>query len=285
VPGCTFAIDWTMTEHTPYIHGFSEEEQQRLIDQNEVLAPYIYDRIDMSRVGHLVEVGCGVGAQMMYLLSRYPDLRITGIEQSARQIRKATVHLERFSGFRGRYRILEGDASLVSPGDEDRMDAALLVWVLEHVPAPLPLLRKIRQWLPAGQPLYITEVYHSSLGFYPPQPEVMTYWEDTLRCQRRLGGDPDVGLKLAGLLAEAGFNEVRTWTNTFLLDASNPAERQTLLRYWLDLMRSALHQTLENGDTSLERWQAVEAAMRKLMAKPEAVFYYSFIQAEARWSV
>jgi SAM-dependent methyltransferase len=271
-------------EHTPYIHGFSDEEQQRLIEQNEVLAPYIYDRIEMSRVGQLVEVGCGVGAQMKYLLSRYPDLRITGIEQSARQIRKAGVHLQRFPGFRGRYRIIEGDATLVSPQNDETIDAALLVWVLEHVPAPLPLLAKIREWLPTGRPLYLTEVYHSCLGFYPPQPEIMAYWEDTLRCQCRLGGDPDVGLKLAGLLAEAGFNEVRTWTNTFLLDASRPGERQTLLRYWLDLMRSALHQTLESGDTGLERWQAAEAAMKALMDNPNAVFYYSFIQAEARWS-
>lgn len=273
-----------MSDSELYIHGYSEEEQARLIAQNEVLAPYIYRRIELTGCRTLVEIGCGVGAQMMYLLGRYTDLHITGIELSPRQLRRAELHLSGIPSYAGRYDLVEGDATMILPPGHSGQDAALLVWVLEHVPEPLSLLQRIREWLPEGRHLFLTEVCHSSLLFYPDQPDIMAYWEDTLRCQRRLGGDPDVGLKLFSLLAGAGFNEVEVWPHTFMLDGSRPQERATLLAYWLDLMRSALHQTLASGDTTLARWQTAETAMRRLMEREDAVFHYSFMQARAAWA-
>ncbi|MBK7343198.1 MAG: hypothetical protein IPJ06_08945 [Saprospiraceae bacterium] len=55
-----------------------------------------------------------------------------------------------------------------------------------------------------------------------------------------------------------------------------------MMTYWLDLMRSALHETLEAGFTTIERWQAAESRMRELFELDETVFYYSFIQASCR---
>lgn len=119
-----------------YIHGYSEEEQQRLIQQNEVLAPYIYQRLDLTSCRHIVEVGCGVGAQMMTLLNKYPDLSMTGIEHAPKQIKKAEHHLSRFPAFSGRYNFIEGDACVIRPTFDPPVDGALMVWVLEHVRQP-----------------------------------------------------------------------------------------------------------------------------------------------------
>lgn len=271
-----------MVNDSGYIHGYSPEEQERLLRQNEVLAPYIYRDIPLDDVAHLVEIGCGVGAQLMTLLHRFPGLQVTGIESNARQIRKAEINLGGFPSFAGRFRLIEGDATILSPKWEKTPDAVLMVWVLEHVPGSLQLLRKVLSWIPARCPLYVTEVFHSSFCLYPESPEVMAYWQDTLRCQRSMGGDPDAGIRLAHLLDAAGFMEVATWPRTFLLDASRPAERRIMLDYWLDLMRSAFHVTLERGFTSLGRWQEAEAAMRAYREHEEAVFYYSFVQACAR---
>jgi ubiquinone/menaquinone biosynthesis C-methylase UbiE len=267
-----------MEEH--YIHGYSAEEQQRLISQNEVLASYIYREWDFGQLQHLVEVGCGVGAQMMVLLDSYPALQLTGIEQSAQQIRRAQVNLSHFPDFEGRYELLEGDASTITPAWDVPPDAVLLVWVLEHVPDPVRLLRQVRRWMPSGCRLYITEVFHDSFATWPIIQDIRDYWQDTLRCQRRLGGDPNVGLRLASILEEAGYKTIKTQAHTFLLDASKPEERSRLLDYWLNLMRSALHQSLSTGDTTLQRWQMAEASMKELMRMADATFYYSFIQAE-----
>ncbi len=265
-----------------YIHGFSEEEQNRLLKQNEVLAPYIYQHQDFSQCKHLVEIGCGVGAQMITLLHRYPDLYITGIECSPKQLRRAHTQLDHFPSLEGRFTLIEDDASRITPRFNQPVDGAFMVWVLEHVTSPAALLANTFAWLPAGKNLWITEVNHPSFQVWPSSIAIQDYWDDTLKYQRSIGGDPAVGLQLANLLANAGFMEIQTAPHLFFLDQTRPQERSTMLEYWLNLMRSALHETLEAGYTTMAKWQEAEADMRALSQNPEAVFYYSFIQASGR---
>lgn len=273
-----------MAAENRYIHGYSEEEQARLLDQNEVLAPYIYRGLGLPTIGHIVEVGCGVGAQMMTLLHRFPDVHVTGVELSPKQLRKAQVNLERFPSYQGRYQLIEADAFKWSPSLNASIDAVLMVWVLEHVPDPAGLLKQVRSWIPRDTSLWVTEVLHSTFHIWPENEHIMRYWEDISRCQRVLGGDPDVGARLSTLMRDAGFENVRTWPNVKFLDSTNPGERSRLLAYWLELMRSALHEALDAGETTLESWQKAEAGMRELMELPETTFFYSSIQAEASWA-
>lgn len=272
-----------MAEESRYIHGYSEEEQARLLDQNEVLAPYIYRDMALPSKGHVVELGCGVGAQMMSLLHRFGALRVTGVELSAKQIRKASLNLERFPGFQGRYQLIEANACDWMPTSDLAVDAVIMVWVLEHVPDPSILLAQVRSWIPEGVTLWITEVLHRTFHVWPEDKDIMAYWEDICRCQSNCGGDPDVGARLATLLRDSGFREVHTRPNVIFLDQTDPAERSRILAYWLELMRSALHETLAAGETTLDRWQKAESGMRRLMDLPETTFFYASIRAEARW--
>ena len=265
-----------------YIHGYSPEEQQRLIAQNEVLAPYIYRWIDLSSSHHVLELGCGVGAQMMVLLNRFKDLRITGVELSPKQIHRANIHLGGFPQFSGRYALCQDDASRFKPSDPLDIDGVLMVWFLEHLANPEEVLHQLKTWLPPTCPVWATEVFHSAFHTFPFRPEINAYWQDTLRSQDDGGGDADVGIRLANLFAAAGFQEISTRPHVFFLDRTRPAERQTMLAYWLELMRSAVHETIASGHTTLDRWQAAEAAMREVMEDPDAVFYYTFIQVQAR---
>jgi ubiquinone/menaquinone biosynthesis C-methylase UbiE len=267
-----------------YIHGYSEEEQERLITQNDTLYPYIYKAWDLGDRRHIVEIGCGVGAQMMSLLSKYPDLHMTGIEFAPQQVKKANFNLSAFTSFEGRYDLITGDAAEIVPRFDLNPDAVLMVWVLEHVRDPLAILENVAKWMPVNVPLYVTEVFHPSFYVWPQHPDIHAYWQDTLRCQTKGGGDPQVGIRLYNLLHQAGYNDIQTRVNTFYLDGSKSEERQKMLAYWLELMRSALHHTLDAGETTLERWQKAETAMRALIVNEEAVFYYSFCQAEARKS-
>lgn len=270
------------TQAMSYIHGFSPEEQTRLISQNEVLAPYIYKAFDFKDLNHILEIGCGVGAQMMTLLNAYPQLSITGVELNEKQLIRANANLGSFPQWANRYYLLQADAVYDTRPDFPKMpDAVLLVWVLEHVSDPVGLLANIRSWVRPGTKIFITEVNHQSLHFYPTQPEILRYWEDTIRCQNRFGGNANIGMELANLLHRADYVNVQTRPQTFFLDRTSKQQRAILLEYWHYLMRSALHQTLEEGETTLERWQQAESAMYRLRENDEAVFYYSFIQAEA----
>ncbi|MDX2221096.1 MAG: class I SAM-dependent methyltransferase, partial [Rhodospirillaceae bacterium] len=72
-----------------YIHTFSVEEQRRLIRQAEFLEPFHHAGIDLSGCARVLEIGCGVGAQMRILLRRWPAVHVTGVDRSAAQLAAA----------------------------------------------------------------------------------------------------------------------------------------------------------------------------------------------------
>ena len=53
---------------TKYIHGYLDEEQERLRHQALVIENPIYDFIDFSGVKKLLEIGSGVGATGVVVL-------------------------------------------------------------------------------------------------------------------------------------------------------------------------------------------------------------------------
>lgn len=66
----------------PYLHGFSHEEQARLVRQARLTESTIFRNIDYSGARRLMEVGSGVGAQTEILLRRFPDLHATCVDLS-----------------------------------------------------------------------------------------------------------------------------------------------------------------------------------------------------------
>src|SRR3990172_11474557 len=86
-----------------YIHSYTRDEQARLIRQAQFLEPYVHDSIDFAGCRHILEVGCGVGAQTKLLLQRWPYLKITSTDISEIQIARAREFLapELAAGGRG----------------------------------------------------------------------------------------------------------------------------------------------------------------------------------------
>ncbi|MGZ3727378.1 MAG: class I SAM-dependent methyltransferase, partial [Pseudobdellovibrio sp.] len=100
-----------MSEHkTNYLHGFSEVEQMRLRKQAKFGEHMIYNTINLSNVTELLEVGCGVGAQSEILLRRFPDLKLTGIDRSEKQLAVAEHMLAKVPYALDRYTLKEMDA-------------------------------------------------------------------------------------------------------------------------------------------------------------------------------
>jgi trans-aconitate methyltransferase len=98
----------------PYLHGFDSSEQDRLYRQAEFMEQAVYRDIDFSDRTHILEVGCGVGAQTAILLRRFPRLKITGIDASDDQLARAREYLASLPYAQGRYEILKMDARLCS---------------------------------------------------------------------------------------------------------------------------------------------------------------------------
>ncbi|MEY3565804.1 MAG: hypothetical protein RJA23_1974 [Bacteroidota bacterium] len=259
-----------------YVHGFDPEEQLRLQAQAGILAPMVYREIDFSGCQNLLEVGSGVGAQTRILLERFPQLRITCVDSSAVQLAQARINL---ASFGDRVRFVEQDGCSLSLSES--FDAAFLCWTLEHVSSPIQLLVKLKLHLQPGARVYVTEVFNSSLYTSPGFPHFKHYFEVMSSFQRKIGGNPDVGIELGNLLTEAGFATCTTRFDGLYLDQRSGDSRKIFTAYWIELLKSAAPALLESGDCSFQALKLMEEDLEKIGNDQNAIFFYQFVQAKA----
>lgn len=265
----------------PYLHGFTQEEQLRLREQANFAEYTVYQDIDLSKVNNLLEVGCGVGAQTEILLRRFPKINITGIDLNDAQLKEAKRHLSQTSWAKGRYDIQKMNAAQLDLS-ENHFDGAFLCWILEHVPDPALVLSEVRRVLQPGSVIYITEVLNSSFLLDPYSPNVWKYWQAFNDYQIDVGGDPFVGAKLGNLLMKVGFQNIKTQVKTWHLDNRTPSKRKEFIDYWRELLLSASDQLINEKRVDKDTVRLAEEELNRVAKDPDAVFYYSFIQASAR---
>jgi ubiquinone/menaquinone biosynthesis C-methylase UbiE len=269
----------TATEF-PYLHGFSATEQARLMKQARLAESTVFHDIDYADTRRLLEVGSGVGAQTEILLRRFPDLHATCVDLNGQQVEAARRNLDAMPWFEGRYALHQADATDL-PFEPRSFDAAFLCWVLEHVPTPARVLSEVRRVLAPGAPVYITEVMNASFLLDPYSPNVWRYWMAFNDFQIESGGDPFVGAKLGNLLLAGGFRDVSTQIKTFHFDNREPARRKQMIAFWEELLLSAADQLVAAGKVTADVVEGVRREMRQVQSDPNAVFFYSFVQARA----
>jgi ubiquinone/menaquinone biosynthesis C-methylase UbiE len=262
-----------------YIHGYLEQEQERLREQALVIERPIYDYIDFSEVKELLEIGSGVGAQTEILLRRFPHLHITGVEYESRQIKKAIENMSKLGYDESKVKFVHQDAKNLHL--DKQYDAAFICWVLEHVSEPEKVLVSMKPFLKPNAKVSITEVFNSTFYTYPVKKEVMDYWRTYNEYQVQIGGDPQIGIRLGSLLEEAGYRNIDLRSGGFHLDRRHPEEKRTVFNYWKNLISSGAPSLLEEGLVTEKQVKEMQLAMDELRDMPHAVFYYRFIQATA----
>lgn len=263
-----------------YLHGYTATEQDRLYRQARKLEYAIHDRLPFQRCRHLLEVGCGVGAQSEILLRHFPELEITGVDVADENLQKARENLERLSWAEGRWRVEKVKPDSL-PHRAETFDGAFLCWVLEHVGDPMRTLSEVRRVLRVGSPVVCTEVQNATFFIEPYSPNTLQYWMAYNDRQWELGGDPFVGAKLGNLLQAVGFGDVRTEVKTFHLDNRRPGERAEFLEFWTELLLSGAPELEKAGAVSSEVVEGMKAELDRVGHDPNAVFWYSFVQARS----
>lgn len=259
-----------------YLHGFIPEEQQRLIDQAGILGSLIYPPIDFSGCKHLLEIGCGVGAQTEVLLKLFPNLQITCVDYSESQLEEARKNLRQYAD---RVTFFCQDAKeLELPG---RYDSVFICWALEHIPDSIEVLTGMKRFLRSGSKIWITEVFNSSFYFFPALPGLKRYYDGYNNLQMRLGGDPDMGARLGNMLNQAGYSSIELIRGGFHLDQRSPDELKKIILYWKGLMKSASIGMLQAGIISENEVIEMEYDLDQIGKDENAVFFYQFVQANA----
>jgi ubiquinone/menaquinone biosynthesis C-methylase UbiE len=269
-----------VTGDFPYIHGFSPEEQSRLVRQARMFETSLFGSIDYGGATRLLEVGCGVGAQTEILLRRFPQLHVTGIDRSTAQLAAAERNLASTAWCAERYALEEADAADL-PFAERSFDAAYLCWVLEHMPSPARVLSEVRRVLSPGSPIYVTEVLNSSFFLDPYSPHLLRYWMAFNDHQYDSGGDPFIGAKLGNLLLAGGYRDVQTEVKTVHLDNRQPGRRKHMIEFWGELLLSAADQLIESGKVDAATVEGMRSELQAVRNDPNAVFFFAFVQARA----
>ncbi len=264
-----------------YLHGFTSEEQKRLYRQARFNEQRVHDRLPFSRARRLLEVGSGVGAQTEILLRHFPDLHITGLDAAATNLEQARSFLSALPYATDRFEMVLGDAGRMS-FDSESFDSAFLCWILEHVADAALVLSEVRRVLRPGSPIVITEVQNATFFLAPYSPNTLAYWTAFNDRQLELGGDPFVGAKLGNLLLRNGYHDIQTDVRTIHLDNRSPGERAEFIAYWTDLLLSGAEGLLAAGKVSDETVDAMKRELSDVAHDPDAVFFYSFVQARAR---
>jgi ubiquinone/menaquinone biosynthesis C-methylase UbiE len=262
-----------------YLHGYSDEEQRRLYKQARFLETSVFEKIDFSKQQHVLEIGCGVGAQSEILLERFPTLTIQGVDSSQSQIDRAKKHLSQAIQA-GKIQFEVGDAFNL-PYAENSFDGAFVCWLLEHVKNPIGILREALRVMKAGSVIYCTEVQNATFYVHPYSPATLQYWFAFNDHQWSLEGDPFVGAKLGNYLTEAGFQNVKTEVRVLHFDNRSPKTRADLISYWTELLLSGAPGLLEAGKVTQEVVDEMKNELSRLKYASDAVFFYAYIQARA----
>jgi SAM-dependent methyltransferase len=75
-----------------YVHGYSEREHARLVDQATTLTDLLHHDTRYPPGTTVLEAGCGVGAQTVTLARNSPGARFTCIDVSPRSLEAAQAH-------------------------------------------------------------------------------------------------------------------------------------------------------------------------------------------------
>lgn len=261
-----------------YIHTFAPDEQARLIRQGAFLAPWVQPGVDFSGCQRVLEVGCGVGAQLQVLLERFPDTHYTGIDYSPAQIERAHAFLAAPIEA-GRVDLIEASAYAL-PFPDASFDGACAFWVLEHLPDQAAMLREVLRVLKPGGVFYATEVFNHGLYTWPPMAGMARYWQAFNALQRELGGDPDVGVRLAALFDAAGFTRITLAETSPQMDGRlRGAERSEFIEFWHTLLLSGAVKLLQYGRIGDAELDALKADFTTLAETPQGIFRYAAFQA------
>jgi len=266
--------------HSRYVHGYSEREAQRLMDQASTVSEYLHFDSIWDKGSKILEIGCGVGAQTEIIASKNPESKITSIDTSSGSIEKAKSKM-RDLGVKNVEFVVKDIRDFQVEGN-DVYDHAFICFVLEHVSDPLSILEKVKRLIRPGGTITIIEGDHGSTLFHPESLFSRKLIMGQIKLQSKRGGNANIGRELFPLLSKAGYVEIEVSPRQVYVDKSKPNLVEGFIKNTFTAMIQGMsEEMISEGILNREE---VAKGIKGLLRTTEkdGVFSYTFFKAKAK---
>jgi ubiquinone/menaquinone biosynthesis C-methylase UbiE len=198
------------SDHSQYIHGTHPEEQARLSLMNQVMNPRCLAAIGLRGGERVLDVASGLGQFTRALRQAAgPGGSALGIERDLAQLAQAQA-LANAAGEAAKVEFRQGSALALPlrPTEWGSFDVVHARFLLEHLPDPLPVVKQMAAAARPGGRVFLADDDHEMLFCCPEPPGFRAVWQAYCRTYDRLGNDPYIGRRLAGLLHEAKLTQL-----------------------------------------------------------------------------
>jgi SAM-dependent methyltransferase len=260
---------------TEYVHGYSDRERVRLLDQATTLTDLLHSGTRYPAGADVLEAGCGVGAQTITLAGNSPGARFTCVDVSPESLEEARRRVRAASLENVTFR----QADLFAlPYPERSFDHVFVCFVLEHLSRPADALASLVSRLRPGGTLTVIEGDHGSTFFHPESADARRAIDCLVALQARGGGDALIGRRLFPLLTASGLVEVAVSPRMVYVDASRPEWVEGFTRNTFTAMVEGVgERALAAGLVDAGAWRRGIEGLRRT-AEPDGVFCYTFFK-------
>lgn len=259
-----------------YVHGYTEREHARLIDQATTLSDLLHHDTHYPPGARVLEAGCGVGAQTVSLARNSPGASFISIDVSAQSLEVARARV-RVASIKN-VTVEQADISEM-PFPEESFDHVFLCFVLEHLPRPREALASLLTRLKSGGTLTVIEGDHGSTFFYPDDTDARRAIDCLITLQARAGGNALIGRQLFPLLAQTGLRDLKVSPRMVYVDSSRPEWVEGFTRNTFTAMVEGVRdQAIAAGLVDPVAWARGIAGLRRAGGL-DGVFCYTFFKA------
>ena len=209
--------------------------------------------------GKILEVGCAQGLRTQLMAEHFPEAQIFGIDRSDELLAEAQK-LKRTKN------VSYQKADVYElPFPEASFDFIYVRLVFMHLENPMKALQNLKRVLRPGGKILIEDADRDCMFFEPSPQSFKPFWEKVKEGQRRLGGDPNVGRKLAPYLKLLNMKDVQ-------VEVQNIFGTGPEIRFLTETLLPSLNIYLKPEDRK-EGKKAIQD-LEKASYLPQATFYH-----------
>jgi protein-L-isoaspartate O-methyltransferase len=259
-----------------YVHGYNQRENIRLQDQASTLVELLHSDTFYPAGSHVLEAGCGVGAQTITLAHNSPHATIISVDISDSSLAAARKKIEEAGHTNVSFQ--QGDIFNL-PFKPESFDHIFVCFVLEHLARPGDALCCLKNLLRVGGTITVIEGDHGSAYFYPDSDAAHRAILCQVELQKRAEGNANIGRELYPLLNGAGFNSVHVSPRMVYVDSSKPSLVEGFTKNTFTAMIEGVRQPAVEAGLIDEKTfdDGIKALYRTTEA--DGVFCYTFFKA------